>query len=445
MLKINLFVALLVLSSAVFAQQNASEVRLITLDPGHFHAALVQKTMIERLSPVVHVYAPAGTDLDEHLKRIDAYNTRPQNPTRWQEKVYRGADFFQKMIAEKQGNVVVMAGNNRKKTEYIYNTVKAGMNVLADKPMCIDTKGYELLKKAFATAKQNKVLLYDIMTERSEITTVLQKELSQLPAIFGTLEKGTPDNPAIIKESVHHFFKFVSGSALKRPAWFMDVNQQGEGVVDVTTHLVDLVQWAAFPGTILSTTDVQLTNAKRWTTPMTRSQFATITGLNDFPDYLRQHVKDSVLYIYANGEINFRLKGVQAKVRVLWNYSTPEGGDTHYSIMRGTKANLEIRQGKAEKFVPQLFIKPLKVSDAEISQAFEGLKAKFPGINLKKQGNEWLVEITDKYRTGHEAHFGEVLERFMSYQAAGQLPEWEVPNMITKYTTIMQAYQLSRP
>jgi len=27
---------------------------------------------------------------------------------------------------------------------------------------------------------------------------------------------------------------------------------------------------------------------------------------------------------------------------------------------------------------------------------------------------------------------------------AGKLPEWEVPNMLTKYSAIMQAYELSR-
>ena len=48
--------------------------------------------------------------------------------------------------------------------------------------------------------------------------------------------------------SVHHFSKIVAGAPLKRPQWFFDVRQQGEGIVDVTTHLVDLVQWEAFPG-----------------------------------------------------------------------------------------------------------------------------------------------------------------------------------------------------
>jgi len=41
--------------------------------------------------------------------------------------------------------------------------------------MCLDTAGFERLKQAFKTAEKNRVLLYDIMTERYEITTILQK------------------------------------------------------------------------------------------------------------------------------------------------------------------------------------------------------------------------------------------------------------------------------
>ena len=60
--------------------------RLITLDPGHFHAALVQKFMYADVDPLVHVYAPGNDDLAEHLKRIERFNTRADQPTHWQEK-----------------------------------------------------------------------------------------------------------------------------------------------------------------------------------------------------------------------------------------------------------------------------------------------------------------------------------------------------------------------
>jgi len=163
--------------------------RLVTLDPGHFHAALVQKSMYPDVDSTVYVYAPDGPDLQMHLDRINGYNTRAENPTHWNEQVYKGNDFFEKMIAEKKGNVVVLAGNNQKKTEYILESLKNGFNVLADKPMVINSLGFEQLKQAFETAKNNKLLLYDIMTERSEITTVLQRELSMMKDVFGDLKK----------------------------------------------------------------------------------------------------------------------------------------------------------------------------------------------------------------------------------------------------------------
>ncbi|MEJ2649554.1 MAG: hypothetical protein P8016_14240, partial [Sedimentisphaerales bacterium] len=36
-------------------QTNIGKVHLITLDPGHFHAALVQKSMYDNVDPQVHV------------------------------------------------------------------------------------------------------------------------------------------------------------------------------------------------------------------------------------------------------------------------------------------------------------------------------------------------------------------------------------------------------
>src|SRR4029079_15949690 len=85
--------------------------RLITLDPGHFHASLVQKFMYDGVDPVVHVYAPGGDDVAEHLKRIDAFNTRADAPTHWHEVVYTGPDYLDRMLQDRAGNVVVISGN----------------------------------------------------------------------------------------------------------------------------------------------------------------------------------------------------------------------------------------------------------------------------------------------------------------------------------------------
>ncbi len=87
-----------------------------------------------------------------------------ENPTHWKEEVYTGANYLDKMIAEKKGNVVVLAGNNQQKTTYIKKAVDAGLNVLGDKPMVIKAANFGLLEESFAAAASKKVLLYDIMT-----------------------------------------------------------------------------------------------------------------------------------------------------------------------------------------------------------------------------------------------------------------------------------------
>ena len=84
----------------------SKEIKLMTLDPGHFHAALVQKNNYTQVDPTVHIYAPDGPELKAHLARIESYNKRTSEPTNWVSKVYTGTDYLSKMIAEKPGNVV---------------------------------------------------------------------------------------------------------------------------------------------------------------------------------------------------------------------------------------------------------------------------------------------------------------------------------------------------
>jgi predicted dehydrogenase len=423
---------------------------LMTADPGHFHAALVQKVMYEEVNPGVYVYAPDGPDVDDHLNRIEGFNQREQDPTSWITHVYRGNDFFDKLLEEKKGNVLVLAGNNQKKTEYIHRAVSNGINVYSDKPMAINKEDFDLLKDAFSIAEEQGVLLYDIMTERFEITSVLQKELANTEGVFGKLETGTPDNPSVIKESVHHFFKYVAGKEIKRPGWFFDVEQEGDGIVDVTTHLVDLVQWACYPGKVLNyQNDIEMEDASRWPTMLRLNEFSRVTGLDGFPSYLEKDmVDDTTLAVFCNGEMVYKLIDTWARVKVEWKYQAPEGaGDTHFSLMRGTMANLEIRQGPEENYRPELYIIPNQVPqdwDKTLESYIRRLDSRYPGLGLTKLDLGYRVDIPDDYRVGHEAHFGQVTEKFLEYMEKGKLPDWEVPNMIAKYFTTTSAFELAK-
>jgi predicted dehydrogenase len=356
------------------------------------------------------------------------------------------------MLSEKKGNVMVTAGNNGTKTAYVRAALSAGLNVLADKPMAINVDNFGTLQECFDIARQQGVLLYDIMTERFEITTMLQREFSLIPGVYGRQQAGTPDEPGIVKESVHHFLKTVSGSPLIRPVWYFDVEQQGAGVVDVTTHLVDLVQWGCFPEQIIDyKKDVELIDANSWDTRITQTEFEKVTGYKSFPEFLNKDVRDDILYVAANGDITYKIKDVCAKVSVVWNYSFPEGGgDTHYSIMRGSKSHLIIEQGEKQGYKPELTIKAVSGTDPatfenELNEALKTITSKFPGVSFTKTEKDcWKVIIPDQYHNGHEAHFGQVTENFLQYLTEGALPDWEAPNMIAKYYITTHAFEIAK-
>ena len=411
------------------ARKPVQDVKFIELDPGHFHAALVLNRSYEGVSKDVRVFAPKGPDLEAHQKLVTAFNTREKDPTAWNEIVYTGDDYLAKALASDSRNssVVVLAGKNNLKADYYLAAVKAGFNVLSDKPMAITPDAFAKFEEAAALAEKKGLYFADIMTERNEITTILQRALVAAKDLYGEQEKGTPEDPAVTKVSVHHFCKLVNGKPLQRPGWYYDTDQQGEAIVDVTTHLTDLVQWETFPGQILSKSDVKMCSARVWPTPITAADYEKSTGLKTWPEFLKKDVdKNNVLQCKANGEFTYALKGVHAKVSVEWHFMPPPGtGDTHYSLMRGTKAEIVIRQGKEEGFKPKVYVLPRKGQDkAALEKALAAAVAEFnktyPGVAFKPQGEGWIMDVPQKYEIGHEAHFSQVMQMYLGWMKKGE-------------------------
>ena len=427
-----------------------NEVVLMTLDPGHFHASLVQKYRVPQVAPESYVYAPEGPDVQRHLDRLENFNTRDENPTNWDASVYTGDDYLEKMVEERPGNVVVISGNNAKKTKYIKTCVDNGLNVLADKPMVISPEKYPELEESFDIAEEKGLFVYDIMTERNAITAILQKRLAHTPDVFGQMLEGTEDDPAFIQSSVHHWFKYVAGEPIQRPPWFFDETQQGEAIVGVSTHLVDGIQWAAYPRQVLEKDDVELLSASHWTTPLNLEQFQKITRLEEWPPYLEEELEDGKLPVYSNGEMNYTLNDMHARVRVEWDYQAPEGGgDTHYSIMRGSKCNLVIRQGEEQDYQPELYVE--LTGDVDPSSYEKTLQeavvndSDYEGLGITKTGEDtWRVDIPGRHREGHEAHFRSVMEQYLEYLQQGEIPEWETSYMRVKYYLTTRALEMAR-
>jgi hypothetical protein len=115
--------------------------------------------------------------------------------------------------------------------------------------------------------------------------------------------------------------------------------------------------------------------------------------------------------------------------------------------MRGTKANLIIRQGAEQNYKPALYIEPVNVNDVSfahiLTEQLMSIQAKFPGVGIEKNTAGWKITIPEKYNEGHESHFARVMEKFLQYFKEGKLPAWEVPNMIAKYYTTTSALEMA--
>jgi predicted dehydrogenase len=413
--------------------------RLIIADPGHFHATLLQKDMYPSLDSRVAVYAPLGRDVLDYLARIALFNCRPENPTHWDVDVHLSANHMSELLHDRPGDIVVFTGKNRGKIDRIVSAIEAGLHVLADKPWIIASSEIPKLYYALTLAEEKDLAAYDIMTERYEITSELQREFVNDPAVFGVLEGSSASEPAVQARSVHNLMKVVAGVPLRRPPWFFDIAEYGEGLADVGTHVVDLVQWTAFPDQAIDLrTEIEVIEGRRWPLTLSPDQFAQVTG----------EKRDLPLDYYCNNSVHYTLRGVHVKLEIVWQWQAEAGtGDVYEALFRGTRARVEIRQGEAEKHIPELYIAPIAGLRPEVFAAahhrIAALQSRWPGLAAVEADGELRIAIPDRFRVGHEAHFGQVAARFFDYvKSPRSIPAWERPHMLAKYYVSTKGVEL---
>ena len=415
--------------------------KLLILNPGHFHAALVLRERHPSLSDEIYVYSEPGPDLDRFLEIAEAFNSRQVNPTRWRITVYRGEDSLERLIDEKKGDIVVLAGRNNTKMKNIDALSRAGFAILADKPWVTTEASLPFLRSALAP---DRPLAADIMTERYEIATLLQKKFLKEKNVFGKIRIEKDTSPSVFKECVHHLYKIVNERPLVRPIWYFDIDVQGEGIVDTTIHLVDMTQWMLFPGTAIDyEKDIELLEARRWATRVPLDKFAKITGTDHFPQNIREYVKDDILDYFCNGELIYRLRDVPVYLREIWYLEEPPGGrDTHRSLIKGTRSDLMIRQLPEKDFKTELLIVP-RENREQVEEAVKQCLAKWsathPGLSVTPEKNALLIQIPDNMRSTHEQHFYRVRDAFIEQLDKGTESPEHRACIIAKYTLLAKA------
>ncbi len=191
--------------------------------------------------------------------------------------------------------------------------------------------------------------------------------------------------------------------------------------------------------------------AQRWPTWIPEADFKRVTNAPAFPPSLAGSVKEGRLEYYCNTLVSYAIKGVHTTLNIIWDWEAPAGGgDTHFAYYRGTKARVEIRQTKADKYLPELYVIPASAEAraavlAAATAKVASLATQFPGIGIEDRGAEIRVIVPAALRVGHEAHFAQVTANFLDYLGKrGHLPAWERPNMLAKYYVSTAGAELSR-
>ena len=402
--------------------------RLLFLDPGHFHAALTVRIPHARVADELVVYAPEGPERREFLTLVGRF----AHP--WRVEVVEASDPLGALVAERRGNVVILAGRNARKAEMIRVLHGAGFHVLADKPWLVRPEDLEPIRASLAGGS----LVAEIMTGRHDVGARVLKRLVDAPGVFGEFRT---DVPAIELSSVHHLAKLVNGAPLRRPAWYFDTRVQGSGLADTPTHLVDRVQWLldrARPRAL-----PRLAHARAWPTAVPLTAFRTITRETAFPDTLAGLVRGDELEYWCNGELEIVLDDLTARLRCVWNVETPpHGGDTSLAMVRGTRADIRLEQSERTAYRRELVVLPHRDgagADA-LSEIIARWQAEWPGIALRPH-TEGGVEITIPAGLdgGHETHFAQVLDAFLTSVDTGKLPPGAAARTLAKYEVLAAA------
>ncbi|HEU4366793.1 MAG TPA: putative oxidoreductase C-terminal domain-containing protein [Methylomirabilota bacterium] len=418
---------------------------LVFLDPGHFHAALTLRERHPLVRDEIVVYAPAGPDdarrgreVAEFLALLEAFNRRPRRPTRWRAEVRAGEDPLGRLLGERPGDVVILAGRNDRKMTLIRGLHDAGFHVLADKPWITTATAVGDVRHVLGGGAR----VMEMMTGRHAPASMVAERIVREPEIFGEFWPGD-GGPAIRLASVHHLEKRVNGAPLRRPPWFFDVRVQGDGLADIPTHLVDQAQRFLATTGARSGHEAELLAARRWSTPVPRALFGRVTGLADFPAELAAAVDGDTLAYAGNAEMSFRLRGVEVHLTTRWDLTEAAGaGDAHVTTLSGTVSRLRVEQGPETGHRRRLRVEPRAGGSrlaAALERAVAAWQPEHPGLRVAAAPDGFEIEVPGGRGTAHESQFPLVLDEFLQSLGRGRWPDERAAGTLAKYELLARA------
>ena len=393
--------------------------RLLFLDPGHFHATLTLRQPNPRVADEIVVYAPDGPERRDFLALVERFNARG---TRWRVDVVTCTDALDRLVAERRGDVVVLAGKNGGKARTMRRLHDAGFHVLADKPWLVEPEDLDDIEACLARWP----VATEIMTGRHDVPARLLQRLVTTKEVFGEFLVG--EFPALEMDGAHHLEKLVDGAPLRRPWWFFDVRVQGRGIVDIPTHLVDRAQWLV-AGT------PRLVAARSWATRVPGDAFRRITGESGFPAALAARVENEILQYECNTELVFRIGDVTVKGGSRWDVEA--GADTSLLVARGTRAEVRLEHSMRTGHRRTLMVEAR--DRRALDDVIRASQADFPGVRAEDSSGGVEIVVPAGLDGGHETHFPLVLDQFLRTIDDGRWPVDITERTRAKYALLAQA------
>ena len=211
------------------------------------------------------------------------------------------------------------------------------------------------------------------------------------------------DEPGVFMESVHFLTKTVAGVPLRRPPWFFDVDEQGEGLSDVGTHLVDLVTWMLLsrPGHRPRKRRARSSPASRWPTvaePRGLPARHRRSGLPAVPGR-RDPRRQARLLLQHAGVVHAARRPCEAERAVgLRGGGRRRATPTSPSFAARGRASRFARIAE-QNYRPELYVVPRdrrrRTCSAAVQKRVEALQDAIPGVGVVDLRGEVQMTIPD--------------------------------------------------
>jgi predicted dehydrogenase len=134
---------------------------------------------------------------------------------------------YRELLDRCSPDIAAVSNENDKKAQVITGCLESGLDVIADKPLCLTREEHKKIES----------VLYD-HPERRLLNLLTLRGVPQWRGLMNLVRDGLIGEPAFM-----HVRMAVQLKREKRPSWFLDSRVSGGPILDLLIHGLDQVEW----------------------------------------------------------------------------------------------------------------------------------------------------------------------------------------------------------